>query len=607
MSALANATPEASMAALSGVRKARKSRGRGLRTTTGCIVCRRRHMKCDEVKPACGPCGKGDRECVYGAANGEDDEPQTARPASSQAKTSVSAIPPITKQYPRTTFTSNPDSRPMPRPWPTTPGTDDGLMGASPQSTFSTSTGYGTEVAPLRWFGLLAGDAQNGDLNLPSLDSFSDVQRYLSRVETPGVVPDAATPHTPLDFGADAAQNQSRMLPISALAPTPSINVLSVDEQQYWQSAEPIELKDHEHDMFQRFVLVLSSWIDMFDSQKHFSAFVPRLAIRNEGLMKAILALGSRHLSLKPVHSGEAAVDRTAAVQYYYETLQYLQNAMRYTSYKNSLELLATVLIVSLYEMIDGAGKGWERHLKGVFWIQRSRDINGESGGLEQAIWWAWLRQDVWAAFRERRRCFSFYKPTKPYQAMDLWDMASRVVYILAQCVNYSSDEEKQNGDRDLASRIMRANTLLNMLEEWRSSISVHFQPLPLPTHSEKAFHPIWVHPPAMGVSLQMYSMARILLLIHQPAAGGYLEYLGRDKIIAECIDYIGGLALKASDDASQLMSTQCLYAAGLYCNDLAKRRCIAELISEFSEHTGWPSNTNLAEELEVEWSRHKP
>ena len=47
--------------------------------------------------------------------------------------------------------------------------------------------------------------------------------------------------------------------------------------------------------------------------------------------------------------------------------------------------------------MIDGFGKGWERHLKGAFWIQRSREINGESGGLEQAVWWAWLRQDVWA------------------------------------------------------------------------------------------------------------------------------------------------------------------------------------------------------------------
>jgi len=177
--------------------------------------------------------------------------------------------------------------------------------------------------------------------------------------------------------------------------------------------------------------------------------------------------------------------------------------------------------------MLDGAGKGWERHLKGVFWIQRSREINGESGGFEQAIWWAWLRQDMWAAFREHRRCFSFFKPTKSYQMMDVWDMASKVVYILAQSVNYASEEEKQLGESDLTNRILRANTLLNMLDEWRSSISVHFEPLPVEGPSNRAFRPLWIHPSAFGTSLQMYSMARVLLLIHQPAAGGYLEYLG--------------------------------------------------------------------------------
>jgi len=97
---------------------------------------------------------------------------------------------------------------------------------------------------------------------------------------------------------------------------------------------------------------------------KTFSTYIPQLALHNPGLMKAILAVGARHLSIKPLPSGKVSTDRTVAVQYYYETLQYLQLAMRFTSYKNSFELLATTLVVSMYEMIDGAGKGWERHLK---------------------------------------------------------------------------------------------------------------------------------------------------------------------------------------------------------------------------------------------------
>lgn len=407
---------------------------------------------------------------------------------------------------------------------------------------------------------------------------------------------------------AVALQNPSKLLQISAISPAP-LNGSNgpTDERQFWQAVEPLQLKGHEFDIFERFVDGVSSWIDLFDPMKHFSTFVPHLALRNEGLMKAILALGARHLSLKPLNSGEASIDRTSAVQYYYETLQYLQTAMRFTSYKNSLELLATVLIVSKYEMIDGTGNGWERHLKGVFWIQRSREINGESGGLEQAIWWAWLRQDVWAAFREHRRCFSFFKPTKPYQTMDQWDMASKIIYILAQAVNYASEEEKQRGEKDLPDRILRANTLLNMLDEWRSNISLHFDPLPVEGPSNRAFRPLWINPPAFGTSLQMYAMARILLLNHQPALNGYLEFMARDRIITDCIDTIGGIALKLSDDASRFMSTQCLFAAGLFCKDEAKRTCIAELIQDHHAHTGWPVNANLAEELHQEWTKQAP
>lgn len=238
----------------------------------------------------------------------------------------------------------------------------------------------------------------------PSLEAEGDAaldQRYHPNgIDTAGPQ-DLPTPRPTFAFCESVAlQNPSKLLQISAISSAVPDDNGNVDERQYWQAPELLHLQGQEFDIFEHFVIGLSQRFDLFDPLKHFSTLVPHLALRNEGLMKAVLALGARHLSIKPLNSGEPGIDRTEAVQYYYETLQYLQSAMRYTTYKNSPELLATVLVVSMYEMIDGAGQGWERHLKGVFWIQRSRDINGESGGLEQAVWWAWLRQDVWAAFR---------------------------------------------------------------------------------------------------------------------------------------------------------------------------------------------------------------
>lgn len=101
--------------------------------------------------------------------------------------------------------------------------------------------------------------------------------------------------------------------------------------------------------------------------------------------------------------------------------------------------------------------------------------------------------------------------------------------------------------------------------------------------------------------------MARILLLVSQPSAGGYVELLGREKSIADEIDTIGGIALKVNDDAAHVMSTQCLFAAGLYCTDEAKRACIADLIEHNSKQTAWPpASTNLAGELQQEWARSR-
>lgn len=589
-------------------KKPRKSRGKGLRTNTGCTICRKRHTKCDEVKPICGPCAKGQRPCEYGtpATTVVQDHALSLQASNSTLPTTTSSpANTFTENRPgeHTRFSPIPPDQEVNRPWPDEP-IDDTTQITSPRSSLGSA--YGTEVAPLRWFGLLAGDMPY-DHNKSPLEALGDAalsQRYIQHAQGAGVGRfngHRQSSATPSDASSPSLPYTNLRPQASAISPPTSNHSSVADEHRQWRSLEPIALQGHEHAIFERFVNRIALWIDLFDPLKHFSTFVPHLALHNEGLMKALLALGARHMSIKPEGSDETRVER--AVQYYDETLRYLQHAMRFSSYKNSQELHATVLVVSTYEMIDGTAKNWERHLKGVFWIQRSRDINGESGGISQAAWWAWLRQDIWASLREGRRLFSFFKPTRSYESMDMWDMASRVVYILAQAVNYSSKEETKAGETDLPSRILRATTLLGLLDEWRRNISIHFSPLPIQGPFDSAFIPLWFNPPALGVSVQMYCCARILLLVNQPAAGGYLECQSRERTIAECVDTVGGVAMKLSDDATRLMSTQCLYAAGLYCSVPAKQNSIAELIRDHSAHTGWPTNTDLVEELRVHWA----
>ena len=249
--------------------------------------------------------------------------------------------------------------------------------------------------------------------------------------------------------------------------------------------------------------------------------------------MKAILALSARYSSLSPpTHDSQEPTDPNEAIQFYYETLHYVSTALQYNSYKHSEELLATAIVVSTYEMLDASehNSNWQRHLKGVFWIQRSQDVNGASGGLRQAVWWAWLRQDLWAAFREHRRCFSFWQPIVDYPDLSEDELACRSVYLLSQAVNYCTepppDPEAAVDPEQIRLRTERGNELMDMLERWRSFSAGAFKAFPSPNRDEvHGWTPIWIHPPVFGVALQVYSFAKILVCLHRPVTTGFAGY----------------------------------------------------------------------------------
>jgi hypothetical protein len=215
--------------------------------------------------------------------------------------------------------------------------------------------------------------------------------------------------------------------------------------------------------------------------------------------MNAILALSARHLALKPPADESILPGSINALQYYNKTLHYIRKAMHYDTYKTSLELLATSLIISAYEMLDGSTQDWQRHLQGVFWIQRSQVIHGDSQGLRQAVWWAWLCQDVWAAFREKRKPFTFWKPVRMLGELNPYELAARSVYFFAQVVGYCSYEETEASQNDPHRRISDADALSESLEDWKKHLTVEFQPLSQPSSPDDVFNPIWINPPAFG------------------------------------------------------------------------------------------------------------
>jgi hypothetical protein len=152
-----------------------------------------------------------------------------------------------------------------------------------------------------------------------------------------------------------------------------------------WNTGSRIELKDDELVFFEHYINVVAPILDLFDPLNHFASMVPHLALRNVGVLKSVLAVGARHLTLgqandltePPLHvppGTPASVHSLSpnaakfAEQYYFETLQYLSQNLLYQTYTGSHEILVTAIMISTYEMFGTAENpdhsAWDRHLR---------------------------------------------------------------------------------------------------------------------------------------------------------------------------------------------------------------------------------------------------
>ncbi|KAI1495519.1 hypothetical protein F5X99DRAFT_403291 [Biscogniauxia marginata] len=569
-------------------KRIRKSRSRGLRTKTGCLTCRKRHKKCDERSPICGPCSISSRDCVYADGSKPSSIPHTKSPPQAPSFTANKDSNPSSRAPRQINIQATPSQHGL------IPLPEETSSQSSPAFTIAESYQYGyspetvaselltADLASTRWLDLLATDAAQADGRF-SLASSPILERSLPNQS----------------YGGGLARTDETQDPRVVAATSTAAN-----ERNTWQSDQDIILQSHEAVLFRTFAERAALWLDLFDPLKHFSTYATRLALRNLGLMKAILALAARHNAMIRASLGQAGADPSEAIQYYYETLHYVQTALKYHSYAHSEELLGTALVISTYEMLDASDSNWQRHLKGVFWIQRSQDVNGASGGLRQSVWWAWLRQDVWAAFRERRRCFSFWRPVKDYPELNQDELADRSIYLLSQAVNYCAHTDASIPDPETVARRAEAgDVLMGMLERWKTFLGPKFMPLPSAAARPSIFEPIWIHPPQFGVAIQVYNFARILITLHRPAVAGFEGYLKTQRILSEAVATICGIAMELKDEGCQILSAQCLFGAGLCAQDNIKRETIISLIDSCEARTGWPMVT-LRSELRAEWAK---
>lgn len=90
------------------------------------------------------------------------------------------------------------------------------------------------------------------------------------------------------------------------------------------------------------------------------------------------------------------------------------------------------------------------------------------------------------------------------------------------------------------------------------------------------------------------------MLAVHSPAVSGLKELERLQQTLHDAVNCIGGIACTTTDTAAIIISTQCLFAAGLNTRDAVRRNQIARLLQSHQSCTGWPVN-DLAQDLQAE------
>ncbi|CZT11165.1 uncharacterized protein RCO7_09899 [Rhynchosporium graminicola] len=185
--------------------------------------------------------------------------------------------------------------------------------------------------------------------------------------------------------------------------------------------------------LFEHYVLDLARWLDLCDPQGHFQYEVPKRAAKCPVLLKAILALSARQLTLT---KRETESNEIAANQHYGDCIQLLIPVIT----RADENIFAALIILRVFEEIDvfeSDGTQGLAHIAGIQSFVRGHGSNLMQGGLGEAAFWVGLRQEIYVAtIMHRAVQIEIRHINRSVVPLSDFDWANRAVVHLADVLN---------------------------------------------------------------------------------------------------------------------------------------------------------------------------
>ncbi|KAH8667148.1 hypothetical protein BGZ61DRAFT_592658 [Ilyonectria robusta] len=606
-----------------------------MRSYSGCLTCRCRKLKCDEIKPVCGHCTKGSRDCNYTE---------------------------------RSIFRSFEIRSPSKRK----------------ASDISDS--------PHRQLSIFEGD--HVWLDVPTQLTFVHIEDPYSQesLEIPQEENEVSATtekngnilhhgcHDDFDQPLEVEDDIRDDLPLD-VSSEPSSHGAEVAET----SVDPSILALH---LLRHFKEGPGQWMDLFDTGAYFSSKVPVIAATRPLVKSAVCALAAKHLhnsqrSLKSFNRRNSILplfDQNVdwhyqAATYYDQAIGHLKTAVNLQTFDedpiDKEEIFAAVAILCTYELMDAPGTAWRAHLSALPLFSPEQDsalapsspVIIPRAAIKGPIFWSLARQDFLCAFISETQTrldlkdmrlwqnaglaadeYGFLLPFSPQYSADVRTLAdveedtkaNELTWLLGKIANFLTSGDALNpedyalppGQRPVIGvtqeqLLERWKMLITELQSWHASLPATFGASARTKASSRARHQqhdisssifdqIWYDLPLCAATMQSYHMASILLLVNRPQESTAI----RSTVSARLKSYrhiqsgvlhhakeICGISLANPTDPVRINSLHSLFVAGQVFYEDPEQNAVLELLSGIERDLGWTTSYHTAKLID-EWTR---
>ncbi|KAJ6129425.1 hypothetical protein N7512_002205 [Penicillium capsulatum] len=459
-----------------------------LRSTDGCLTCRKRHVKCDQVKPICSQCQKKNRPCLRGdPSNRIRIKPYQIRKDRKECKDASGPDQDERSHLPE---------------------------GGTTEAVITDATN------PERINNQFYAEFGNEEYHNASVATVDNTQRSI-------ILPEPTNDSLPAPPMASPVNNNTTTspcfstvsIPISQLLQPDSLSSLSpASSAGVIHTRSPLTYK--EAYLVHHFATHLGHWLDCTDASRQFTRKIPILVKQSPILRHAVLSYAARHVG-----------DAETAERAHECCVELLIPSLSSESVVDDDILLCAIVILRVFEQLNVmvTGSDQERHLAGCSALLRAsqgREVDPSTPGLRQAAFWVYMRQCLYNACVHQQAPnvdLNLVLIPPPAGGDPLGDLrsetawANTMTWICATVVHFCFGSTYP----EPSTRTHRWHELSEAVESWLSNRPATFDPIwysEAVPGSENPFPGIWFTADWHIMAFGFYHLACMLLAIYKPS-----------------------------------------------------------------------------------------